>query len=265
MVPLVIVLAVLHFPDAEPAPKKLTKEEWATAKTAAEKKLTTFKGGAARLAALEDEAAVKALPGHALFTVLFPQFPVGRIPPKGLRVANIFAVDRKGTVTVITTAKELEKFFVSSLPAPASDDARKDAARAAVAIGQQLHQDGFFKFKLQDGSTKSEKAGAGFKATAQSTVMSGGNGTYTATLTFSAGGKVTSLEEKSAIRAGPRPICQATKLLDKDPIVRGMAEQALLYMGRAALPYLREQYAKAKPELRRAIGHMMRRIASAGH
>jgi hypothetical protein len=30
---------------------------------------------------------------------------------------------------------------------------------------------------------------------------------------------------REQLRAGPRPICQATKLLDRDPIVRRMAEQ----------------------------------------
>lgn len=261
----VILLAVLYFPDAEPAPKKLTDAERAAAEKAARAHLEKLKGNFARFATLSDEPLARALPGHAFFTVLFPQFPIGRIPPAGLKATNVFAVDRKGKVSVLSTARELEKFFAASLPAPANDDARKDAARAAVLIGQQLHQDGFFRFKMDDGSTRAEKSGAGFVSTARSTVMSGGNGTYVATLTFSAGGKVTKLEEKAALRAGPRPICQATRLLDKDPIVRGMAEQALLYMGRPAVPYLREQYGKAKPELRRAIGHMMRRIMSAGH
>ena len=48
-------------------------------------------------------------------------------------------------------------------------------------------------------------------------------------------------------------MCQATRLLDSDPIMRAMAAQDLLIMGRAAMPYLREQRKTAAPELVRAI------------
>src|SRR5205085_1021891 len=61
-------------------------------------------------------------------------------------------------------------------------------------------------------------------------------------------------------RPGPRPICQATKLLDPDPVVRRMAEQDLLIMGRAVKPYLDEQRARAEPGLRKAIDRLWQRI-----
>jgi hypothetical protein len=57
-----------------------------------------------------------------------------------------------------------------------------------------------------------------------------------------------------------RPICQATKLLDPDPIVRKMAEQDLLIMGAAARDYLLEQRAKAGPELQAAIDRIWERM-----
>jgi hypothetical protein len=64
------------------------------------------------------------------------------------------------------------------------------------------------------------------------------------------------------LKPGPRPICQATKLLDADPVVRRMAEQDLLVMGRAARPYLDEQRAKAAPELQKAIDRVWERICA---
>ena len=68
------------------------------------------------------------------------------------------------------------------------------------------------------------------------------------------------VNEEAKIRPGPRPICQATKLLDADQIVRRMAEQDLLYMGRAAHEYLMQQRAQAAPDLQQAIDRLWQRI-----
>jgi hypothetical protein len=72
------------------------------------------------------------------------------------------------------------------------------------------------------------------------------------------------ISEKGALRAGVRPICQATKLLDSDAIVRRMAEQDLLVMGRAAKTYLDQVRATAGPKLQRAIDHIWQRILEEG-
>ena len=116
----------------------------------------------------------------------------------------------------------------------------------------------------RQGTAKVMAKGGGQEATSKAVVMQGGNGELTATLTFSADGKLTSFDDNHKIKPGPRPICQATRLLDPDPIVRKMAEQDLLYMGLAARDYLREQRAKASPELRRAIDRLWERIVEAG-
>ena len=62
------------------------------------------------------------------------------------------------------------------------------------------------------------------------------------------------------MKRGVRPICQATKLLDPDPVVRQMAEDAILVMGKAADEYLSEQRARATPALREAIDRIWQRI-----
>ena len=66
------------------------------------------------------------------------------------------------------------------------------------------------------------------------------------------------------LRPGIRPICQATKLLDRDPIVRRMAEQDVLVMGRAAKPYLDQVRATARPKLQQAIDRIWQRILDEG-
>jgi hypothetical protein len=72
-------------------------------------------------------------------------------------------------------------------------------------------------------------------------------------MTLGAAVSLVSTLEKSVLHPGVRPICQATKLLDRDPIVRRMAEQDLLVMGRAAKPSLDQIRATARPKLREAI------------
>ena len=101
-------------------------------------------------------------------------------------------------------------------------------------------------------------------ALGSSSVTQGGKGELTATLTFDADGRLTRVSEDSAIKPGVRPICQATKLLDADPLVRRMAEQDLLVMGRACKEYLDEQHAQASPELRQAIDRVWKRIVEEG-
>src|SRR5262249_56267441 len=86
----------------------------------------------------------------------------------------------------------------------------------------------------------------------------GGNGEVTVRMSFE-DGKV-NITEGGELKPGPRPKCQATKLLDPDPEVRRICEDNLLIMGPACLGYLAEQRAKAPPELQREIDHVRGRI-----
>ena len=89
-------------------------------------------------------------------------------------------------------------------------------------------------------------------------------GELNASLTFDLAGVLTKVSESAQIHPGIRPKCQATKLLDSDPIVRRMAEEAILVMGKSARVYLDEQRAKAGPELQHAIDAIWRRIVAEG-
>ena len=105
-------------------------------------------------------------------------------------------------------------------------------------------------------------ASGGHEVTAKAVVipLGGNQGEIAASLAFDGGGKLVIVSESTNIKRGIRPICQATRLLDPDPAVRGMAEEAILVMGRAAREYLDEQRARASPELREAIDRLWRRI-----
>jgi len=121
-------------------------------------------------------------------------------------------------------------------------------------------QDGFYKFDVSKEVSMSGKNGQVLSVEGRAVVTQGGRGDIKATMTFGNGGKVDKVAEVRKVIQGPRPICQATKLLDPDPIVRRMAERDLLFMGLPARDYLMEQRATAGPELRRAIDSLWQRI-----
>src|SRR5579871_5344538 len=234
---------------------KHSDESIAKAEKATRDKLAALKGTSARVEFVKDDAVTSALPNYYIFSVLFPRYPVARRPPsKDLTASNLFAVDDDGKVTILKDAKELEKFFQTNVTAK-SEEQKKRAIRSWLRLAQQYHQDGFYTFRLMDDATKVD----GNKVSGVVVAMKGGSGMLKATLTFDDDGKLDKVQEEAALRPGPRPICQASKLLDPDPLIRRIVEQDLLLMGVAAKDYLDEQRAKASPELQRAIDRMWQR------
>jgi hypothetical protein len=209
------------------------------------------------LTSLDHPALGRTFPGRLFFSVIFRQHPVARLAPEPLKSQNVFVVDKEGSVEHFTNSKDLEKFCGSLLAAVDNDEKAKDAVRAWLAVSQQFVQDGFYQFTIPD----KEIAGDSHKMTGKAVVEpKGGNKGYLAvTMTFE-DGRLAKVEEENKVKPGVRPICQATKLLDPDPIVREMAEQCILVMGSAAREYLSEQRAKASPELQQAIDRIWRRI-----
>jgi hypothetical protein len=246
-------------PDKEAPPAK-GKLPVAQAEQAVKDYLDNLKGPAATVSPLDDASLGRALPGHVFFAVRYRQWPVAVRPPAGLRSSNVFAVGPDGKARAFLDAKGLESFFKDNLRPAKTNDQRKDAAHAWLDLAQQFHQDGFYKFERMEGATKIEEMRGEAVVSAKSVVMAGGNGTIAVRLTFGPAGKLTAATETANLIRGPRPRCQATKLLDADPVVRQIAEDDLLIMGRYAKPYLDEQRAKASPELRRAIDRLWRRI-----
>jgi hypothetical protein len=218
----------------------------------------------ARVTPLAADGVKETFPDYQLFAVTFPQYPVARVAPEPLKSANVVAVPKKGgKPTPITGLKELEKFFKENARPVKTAAEGEQAAKAWLRAAAELNQDGFYKFTVKAGPGKA--VGDTITATGEAPVNpAGGNkGEVKAALTFK-DGKLASADTKVNLKPGIRPICQATKLLDADPIVRGMAEQSILVMGSAARPYLDEQRAKASPELRKAIDRVWARIVAEG-
>lgn len=206
------------------------------------------------------DAALRAVfPSYHFFAAIARLYPVARAVPRGLKAQNVFAV-KDATASHLTNARQLERFFRANLVPVTNERLARDTAQAWLLLSSEFVQDGFYQFAVEKDSLKVTPAGNGKQATGKLIVTRGGNGQLVVAMRFDGAGKLVKVTENRKIRPGPRPICQATKLLDPDPIVRRMAEQDLLIMGRAAKDYLDEQRAKARPELRKAIDRLWQRI-----
>jgi hypothetical protein len=220
---------------------------------------------AARVTPLTADGVAETFPDHVLFAVLFPQYPIARVAPPPLSSSNVVAVpkNKDGKPVPITDVKVLEKFFKESAKAIKSADETGNATKAWLRCAAELNQDGFYKFSVKDGEAVKKGETITTSGEAKVDPQGGNKGEVKATLTFK-DGKLSAADTKANLTPGIRPICQATKLLDPDPIVRRMAEDSIRVMGSAAKPYLDEQRAKAGPELKKAIDRVWKRILDEG-
>jgi hypothetical protein len=213
--------------------------------------------------AVSEDYIDASFPGTDFFEVWFRQYPVAVAPlPKGLSYSNLFVV-QNGQVFPLVSPDDLEEFFLDDLPAVQDDDGAADAGLAWLRLSEAFSQDGFYTFADPQVKVAPTDDGGLFVA-GSVTVTAGGKGSISVKLLFDADGVLYSVSEKRDVHPGVRPICQATKLLDADPLVRRMAEQDILVMGRSAKGYLDEQRAKAKPELKEAIDRIWKRIVDEG-
>jgi hypothetical protein len=245
----------------QPEPKLTPEAE--KAKGVLDEHVKKIKAEGGSVVWISEEALTKTFPKHQFFALRFRIYPVAKQLPEGMKPSNLFVV-LGDKVEHLKDAKALEAFFKANAPAVSTKDQALAALHSWLALGQEFVQDGFYKFKLEKVIDHTNNDLAPGKIQSTATVMAGGNGEITATLELDKAGKVVAAAQEEKIKQGPRPICQATKLLDADPIVRKMAEADLLYMGLAARDYLMEQREQASPELRRAIDQLWQRIQKEG-
>jgi hypothetical protein len=256
---LTVLFVAAGWTAAQPTPQKLP-ENAEKAKLVLADHVKDIKAEGGTIVWLDYKSLADAFPKQQFFALRFRIYPVAKKLPDGMKPSNIFVVEGD-KARHIKDAKGLEEFFAAKLaPIKAGNtQGGMQAVSAWLVLSQEFVQDGFFKFKLDDMGNTGDNW-----YELRAVVMAGGNGDMTAKLRFDKDGKLGSVVEAAKIKAGPRPICQATKLLDADPIVRKMAEQDLLYMGPAAYEYMMEQRAAASPELQRAIDRVWAQIQKNG-
>ncbi|MCI0464404.1 MAG: hypothetical protein L0Z62_46310 [Gemmataceae bacterium] len=203
----------------------------------------------------------KNFPDYQFVALRFRIYPVARQMPEGMKPSNLFTVPKQGKPEHLKDGRALEAFFHKHAPAvkDKGDSTASELVRSWLSLSQEFVQDGFYKFEVSKDTSMAGKDGQVLSVVGRAVVTQGGRGDIQATMSFKEG-KVEKVAEVRKVIEGPRPICQATKLLDPDEIVRRMAERDLLFLGRAAHDYLMEQRATAGPELRQAIDRLWQRI-----
>jgi len=206
-----------------------------------------------------DDFVGRTFPNFSFFGVIFRQYPVAVQCPAamGLECANLFVV-QNSQIDFLSTTEDLKFFFAANLGSLPTQDAATDAAGTWLRFSEELKQDLFYTFSppIISYTPRSDL----ILLRAQASVAAGGDGNIDTLMMLGAAGSFVNVLERSALRPGIRPVCQATKLLDRDPIVRRMAEQDLLVIGRAAKPYLNQIRATARPKLQQAIDRIWQRI-----
>ena len=212
---------------------------------------------------ITDDYVGRAFPRFSFFGVIFRKYPVAVLCPQtqDLKCSNVFFV-KGGRVDFAATIPDLKFFFSAELDAAPSETAAADAASTWLRFSEELKQDLFYTFSAPEISYMPREDVT--RVRGHAAVMAGGEGQIDVLITLGAAGSLVQIYEKSALRPGIRPICQATKLLDRDPIVRRMAEQDVVVMGRAAKPYLDQVRATARPKLQQAIDRIWQRILDEG-
>jgi hypothetical protein len=233
---------------------------------------------AAPVVAIEDQRIAAVFPAHLFYVVHYEEWPVGRGVPAPLTSRNVFVLGLDATLTHATDAQTLEEFFRRTIARPpfrgtvdqktlrTNQVRSRQVIYAWLRLSQEFSQDGGFEFSTPEDSIVIEPMPGGYAGLGKAVVVPrGGNlGEVSVIIRFRRNGEVETISECRNVLPGERPVCQATKLLDRDPIVRRMAEQSLLVMGRAFEPYIMDQRAKASPELRREIDRVWTRIVTEG-
>jgi hypothetical protein len=245
----------------QPSPDEVKKAEQLVQEYVAK-----FKGSSkGQLIHVTDPALQRSLPKDIFITVRYKLHPVAQMVPEGLAHSNLFIV-HQGMLHHIKDGNALIRYFQEYLTTVKVAPEATAAARSFLVLAQEFIQDGFYKFEIPEQELVVTGKGdetERLKVNGRAVVMAGGNGELKLLLGFT-DGKLTKADFDSKVRPGPRPICQATKLLDPDPIVRRMAERDLLYLGALAKEYLFEQRERASPELREAIDRLWKRIVEEG-
>ena len=248
---LAITMSELNADEVEPRRTK--------AKEAVEARLAKVPGADnGELLDVSNQSLSRSFKDCEFFVLRFRQYPVTVVPPEPFQQNNVFVV-AGGEVIGISNEKELVKFFREHLNETADDEARSQATVSWLAVAQELHQDGFFKFKppvVQVGASVSE-------GVIEVVPERGDKGKLTVEMEFG-DGNVRSIQTGGKLIPGIRPRCQATRLLDKDPVVREVMRRDILVMGRACRSYLTEARDQASPELKLAIDQIWQQILDEG-
>ncbi|MBK9771576.1 MAG: hypothetical protein IPP57_12235 [Candidatus Obscuribacter sp.] len=221
----------------------------------------------AKLQFVDSVALQQAFPDSLFYVLRFPQWPLPIDPPQPLGNNNIFVIAKDSKLSApITSIEQLKPYLVKNSKPTVSEANCRTLLEGSMALVQELVQDGMYQFEIDKHTLSIDRTARGRVASGQIKALpNGGNGgAVFVTLQFGLKSELTGLDCQSKLIDGMRPICQSTKLLDADPIVRKMAEKDLLIMGRSAGDYLQWQREQVSPELKVEIDRVWARILKEG-
>ena len=254
MVCSILCAALVLAEAADPAPKRLRPQLTPEQRIARELRRLTGQNfdGNQTLIPITTDALTATFPHYLFYNLRYPVWPLELVPPRPLSSSNVIAVSPRGFVSVLTKPDVMQTFFNANRHRAQTDP--QTILLAWLDLTWIFSEDGFFQFSVGQ-AIQVARQDDDWIASGKDLVQprGGDEGEIDVTLTIAPRGRILSADETRNIHTGIRPICQATKLLDPDPIVRKMAEQCLLVMGSRAKPYLDAQRAKASPELQKAI------------
>src|SRR5437870_8859657 len=179
--------------------------------------------GAARssytIHAVDDQYVLDTFHGVDFFGVQFRQYPVAKQTPDGLS-ASLVAFVLDGQVFILNDSSQLRDVFFRLEPVQSEAQAL-DVGRSYLRLTEEFVQDMFYRFSDPKVGNFTDDSG-NLEVSGQVLVTAGGRGNIDALLIFDADGVLQFISEDVQVVEGPRPVCQATKLLDPDPIVRKM-------------------------------------------
>ncbi len=223
-----------------------------------------FQNRQGMLSELKDKELAKTFGGQLNWLLLrYPIWPIAMMINPPLQSNNLFVVDEKNKIVAhLVDLEMLKKFCMQNMHSVKKEQDAKEALIVYLRLQQELAQDGMFQFSIKQDWLKISSTGGRLVASGRSVVAqnTGNEGYLESKLVFGADGRLASAVSVNKLQEGMRPICQSTKLLDPDPIVRKMAEQDILLMGVSCKFYLDEMRAKAKPEVQEAIDRIWKRI-----
>ncbi|GIW79398.1 MAG: hypothetical protein KatS3mg105_1205 [Gemmatales bacterium] len=247
-------------PDANVA-KPPAKSDVKKAEDAIRQAVKAFKSATL----LSDPRILRTFPDYLFFDVRF-RYNYG-VPLGEIEGSACWAVNKKTGKTIRlgqngeADTKELIKFFETNMAPVNSDAVQKEAVWACLRIAQEAFTEhGWMSMTIKESDILVGNVTAIGKSVV--TPKGGNSGELIVYLAREDGNKAT-VRIENKIRRGPKPICQATRLLDPDPILCRICEQQLLLIGVHADDYLADRRARAETaELRNAIDRIWQRIVA---
>ncbi len=154
----------------------------------------------------QDSLLTTSFPDYLFFVALYPRAAAVDLP-EPLKVANLFAVDSRGRVQLLSTTEEIAQFFRVGFN-PTKKEV--DAVRVAVLLLRARYSD--YTIDLPQKDLKITLKGKERLGTAKLVVKEGGSGSVSVTVTLDSRGVPVNITERVALKPAVVAFAPPTKV-----------------------------------------------------